>query len=41
MEIKTLKNLVEELELMNQFDNIEAEACSMCCGVGDGGNSGC
>ena len=41
MKTDALKKLVMELELTNEFDDIEAEACSICCGVGDGGNSGC
>lgn len=41
MQIEKLKQLVQELELSNTFDNIEAENCSACCTVGGGGNVGC
>lgn len=39
MDAETLKKLVLDLELMNDFNDIEAGVCSVCCGVGDGGNS--
>ena len=41
MQIEMLKQLVQELELANAFDDVEAEVCAACCAVGDGGNSGC
>lgn len=41
VQLEKLKQLVQELELTNTFDSIEAEQCSACCNVGGGGNTGC
>jgi NAD(P)H-hydrate repair Nnr-like enzyme with NAD(P)H-hydrate epimerase domain len=40
MTVEQLKQLVKDLELANEFDNVEAERCLVCCGGNNGGN-GC
>ncbi len=40
-ELDALKKLVMELDLNEEFDNLDAEMCSACCNVGGGGNVGC
>ena len=42
MEMEILKQLVQEFDLENAFENIDVESqCAACCTVGDGGNSSC
>ena len=40
MNIEELKKLVQDMELALDFDNVEAERCSICCG-GNNGGVGC
>lgn len=37
MDLDSLKKLVEDMELMFAFDNVEAERCGVCCNLGNGG----
>lgn len=37
MQIEELKKLVLEMELVLEFENIEAERCSACCDLTAGG----
>ena len=37
MSLEELKGMVAEMELALEFDNVEAERCSMCCAPAFGG----
>jgi hypothetical protein len=41
MQIERLKQLIQEMELDDAFEGVEAEMCSVCCQGWSGGNEGC
>lgn len=39
--LEELRSIVQELDLAEEFDNIEAEYCANCCVILGGGGIGC